>query len=63
MEPLNTTVRFDKGATDLTARSRLVDFFQYLTQAVNKVDRCALVASLLASDPRRDAERLQRNRS
>lgn len=43
----------EKGATDLTARSRLVDFFQYLTQAVNKVDRCALVASLLASDPRK----------
>ena len=43
----------EKGATDLTARSRLVDFFQYLTQAINKVDRCALVASLLASDPRK----------
>jgi hypothetical protein len=43
----------EKGATDLTARARLVDFFQYLTQAVNKVDRCALVASLLASDPRK----------
>ena len=46
----------EKGATDLTARSRLVDFFQYLTQAVNKVDRCALVASLLASDPRKHDE-------
>ena len=46
----------EKGATDLTARSRLVDFFQYLTQAVNKVDRCALVASLLASDPRKQDE-------
>jgi len=34
----------------------LVDFFQYLTQAVNKVDRCALVASLLASDPRKHDE-------
>src|SRR6266513_4590204 len=43
----------EKVATDLTARSRLVDFFQYLTQAVNEVDRCALVASLLASDPRK----------
>ena len=46
----------EKGATDLTARSRLVDFFQFLTQAVNKVDRCALVASLLASDPRKHDE-------
>ena len=34
-------------------RSRLVNFFQYLTQAVTKVDRCALVASLLATDPRK----------
>lgn len=46
----------EKGGTDLTARSRLVDFFQYLTQAVHKVDRCALVASLLASDPRKHDE-------
>jgi hypothetical protein len=34
-------------------RSRLANFFQFLTQAVTKVDRCALVASLLASDPKR----------
>ena len=33
-------------------RGRLMSFFQYLTQAVVKVDRCALVASLLASDLR-----------
>jgi hypothetical protein len=46
----------EKGATDLNARSRFVDFFQYLTQAVTKVDRCALVASLLASDPRKHDE-------
>lgn len=33
------------------ARSaQLLNFFQYLTQAVTKVDRCALVASLLASE-------------
>ena len=32
-------------------RGRLIDFFQYLCQAVAKVDRCAMVASLLASDP------------
>ena len=34
-------------------RGRLIGFFQYLTQAVVKVDRCAMVASLLASDPRK----------
>jgi uncharacterized protein DUF499 len=32
-------------------RSKLVNFFQYLTQAATKVDRCAVVASLLATDP------------
>ncbi|MDE0077722.1 MAG: DUF499 domain-containing protein [Caldilineaceae bacterium] len=37
--------------TDQAARGRMVAFFQYLTQAVVKVDRCAMVASLLASDP------------
>ena len=39
--------------TDPARRGRLVSFFQYLTQAVVKVDRCAMVASLLASDPRK----------
>ncbi len=38
------------------SRGRLLAFFQYLTQAVVKVDRCAMVASLLASDPRRHDE-------
>ena len=32
-------------------RERIVDFFQHLVQAVTRVDRAALVASLLASDP------------
>ena len=40
-----------QAETDQTARGRMVAFFQYLTQAVVKVDRCAMVASLLASDP------------
>jgi hypothetical protein len=31
-------------------RDRLVDFFQYLTQAATKVGTCAIVASLLATD-------------
>ena len=38
---------------DPSWRGRIVSFFQYLTQAVVKVDRCAMVASLLASDPRK----------
>ena len=38
---------------DPGVRGRLISFFQYLTQAVVKVDRCAMVASLLASDPRK----------
>jgi len=32
---------------------RLASFFQYLTQAATAVDRCAIVASLLATDPRK----------
>ena len=32
-------------------KDRMVNFFQYLTQAATKVDRCCIVASLLASDP------------
>ena len=40
-----------KVAADEVWRGRLIDFFQYLCQAVTKVDRCALIASLLASDP------------
>ena len=41
----------EKAAIAEIWRDRLIDFFQYLCQAVTKVDRCALVASLLASDP------------
>src|SRR5258708_33026769 len=32
-------------------RGRLRDFFQYRTQAATKVTTCAIVASLLATDP------------
>jgi len=42
--------------TDPGWRGRVRSFFQYLTQAVVKVDRCALVASLLASDPSKHDE-------
>jgi len=43
----------EKIGLDPVWRHRLVDFFQYLTQAVTKVDRGAIVASLLATDPRK----------
>jgi hypothetical protein len=35
-------------------RGRLQDFFQCLTQAAVRVDRCAIVASLLAADPKKN---------
>lgn len=41
----------EKVALDKEWRSKLVNFFQYLTQAAAKVDRCCVVASLLATDP------------
>ncbi|MCG3190932.1 MAG: hypothetical protein DIJKHBIC_00155 [Thermoanaerobaculia bacterium] len=43
----------EKVGLDDAWRSRLVNFFQYLTQAATKVDRCAIVASLLATDPKK----------
>ena len=36
----------------------LVGFFQYLTQAVAKVEKCCLVASLLSSEPKDQADPL-----
>ena len=41
----------EKAGADPVWRDRITDFFQYLTQAVAKVDRAAIVASLLATDP------------
>lgn len=41
----------EKVGADPRWQDRLVNFFQYLTQAATKVDRCCVVASLLASDP------------
>ncbi len=41
----------EKVEQDEKWRIRLIDFFQYLTQAVTKVNTCAMVVSLLASDP------------
>lgn len=43
----------EKIGLDPVWRHRLIDFFQYLTQAVTKVDRAVIVASLLATDPRK----------
>ena len=47
-----------KAGVDPNWRNRIVDFFQYLVQAVTKVDRAALVASLLATDPRKQSDDL-----
>ena len=44
----------EKAALEPRSRDRIVNFFQYLTQAATKVDRCCVVASLLASDPKKD---------
>ena len=41
----------EKAGIDPVWRDRIRDFFQYLTQAVAKVERAAMVASLLATDP------------
>lgn len=41
----------EKVGLDPVWRGRLVNFFQYLTQATTKVDTCCVVASLLATDP------------
>ena len=46
-------VQFEPGYLDL-----LTGFFQYLTQAAAKVDRCCIVASLLSSEPKDQADRL-----
>ncbi len=43
----------EKISLDPIWRGRLQNFFQYLTQAATKVERCAMVVSLLASDPRK----------
>ncbi|MCL5107378.1 MAG: DUF499 domain-containing protein [Chloroflexi bacterium] len=42
----------EKIGLDPAWRGRLASFFQYLTQAATKVNCCAIVASLLASDVR-----------
>lgn len=44
----------EKVAQESAWRDRLINFFQYLTQAATKVDRCCIVASLLATDPKKN---------
>jgi len=46
----------EKVAQDKAWRDRLINFFQYLTQAATKVDRCCIVASLLATDPKKSGD-------
>ena len=46
----------EKIALEPSWRHRLQDFFQCLTQSVTKVDRVCVVASLLATDPRKSDE-------
>ena len=46
-------VRSDPGWLD-----NLVSFFQYLTQAAAKVEKCCIVASLLSSEPKDQADAL-----
>ena len=41
----------EKAGLDPVWHGRIVDFFQYLTQAVGKVHTAAMVASILATDP------------
>jgi len=46
----------EKVGLDPQWRHRLQDFFQALTQAATKVDRACVIASLLATDPRKSDE-------
>ena len=46
----------EKAGADPIWRDRIVDFFQYLAQAVAKVDRAAMVASLLTTDPKKQRD-------
>nr|MDO8114106.1 DUF499 domain-containing protein [Candidatus Sigynarchaeota archaeon] len=42
-----------KIGNDEVWRNRVMDFFQCLTQAATKITRCCIVASLLATDPKK----------
>ena len=47
----------EKFNQDRKWQDRLLNFFQCLTQAATKVDRCCVVASLLATDPTKSDRR------
>ena len=55
---IDEVLMFARGAVDVDPGwvERLKNFFQALTQAATKVDRCAIVASLLATDIRMSDE-------
>ena len=46
----------EKVGNDAARLRSLVNFFQYLTQAATKADRCCVVASLLTSEPTTEDE-------
>ena len=46
----------EKVGHDATRLNSLANFFQYLTQAATKADRCCVVASLLTSEPTSEDE-------
>ena len=46
----------EKVGKDAARLQSLVSFFQYLTQAATKIDRCCIVASLLTSEPTTEDE-------
>ncbi len=52
---IDEVLMFARAAVDLAPawNDRLLNFFQYLTQAATKVERAAVIASLLATDPRK----------
>jgi hypothetical protein len=50
----------EKVIQDSKWRERLINFFQYLTQAAPKVKGCCIVASLLATDPNKSRDELGR---
>jgi len=52
---IDEVLMYARGKVDHDPRWRdiLANFFQYLTQAAVKAPRCAIVASLLATDPRK----------
>jgi len=52
---IDEVLMFARAAVDLDPawNDRLLNFFQYLTQAATKVERSAVIASLLATDPRK----------